>query len=180
MGIELNKSASDAAKSSIEPLYLSNASFGICINQPNQTQMAFELFANIEKYYSSTRLTDIYIYALEHSLPINQPMTALFKKDHLFNHSGPIVSTDPITTYEVLKIDAARPIFYVYDLMLLTAVPKDLIQYISQSKIKCFGQTDKHNEILSKVFGFNVINESCLEFDLDTLERIVRVYCDRN
>lgn len=175
MSIVLNKSAADAAQESIRKLYLAPSHFGIFVTKSNQTQLAFELLHNLQQFYAQPKTTSIYLYTVDHSLPVTIPVTAIFRKEQLINHKSPLVVTDYITFKESEFLTVPR-LFYVHDLMLLAMLSPECIQEIQRSKIKCFGQTRDHNQVLEQHFGLSVLSESCLRCNLDTLERMIRVY----
>lgn len=175
MSIILNKAASDAAKESITKLYLAPLHFGIFITKSNQTQLAFEVLNKLQEFYSRPQTTSIYLYTVDHSLPVSIPVTSIFRKEQLINHKSPLVVTDYITFKESEFLTVPR-LFYVHDLMLLAMLSPECIQEIQRSKIKCLGQTRDHNQVLEQHFGLPVLSEACLGCNLEILERMIRIY----
>lgn len=174
MSIQLNSAAAKAAKQSIVPLYKSPFQFGIFLSKFNQTQMSFGLLKNLNEFFGKPQNIDVYLYTLEHSLPIMVPPTSLFQRPHLDNHEGHLVVTDYATWQQAIRVDGAKVLFYVYDLMYLSLLPANLLEEIRFAGTVCFSHTTAHNKILEKMFRFKVTDKVCLNFDLDQLIGVVR------
>lgn len=174
MSIQLNSAASKAAKQSIVPLYKSPFQFGIFLSKFNQSQMAFGLLKNLNEFFGKPQNIDIYLYTLEHSLPIIVPPTSLFQRPHLENHEGHLVVTDFQTWQQAIRIDGAKVLFYVYDLLYLSMMPANLLREIQDAGTVCFSHTTAHNNILEKMFKFKVPNKVCHTFNIEQLIGVVR------
>jgi hypothetical protein len=153
--------------------YQKNKSLAILFHSLMGGELPLFAIDSVNKYLKVHSYDEICLYSMNKDLPVLCPNCAVYNTTEIFNFTGHILATD-IPSWQVsLNSPSKNKCLYIYDIMRLNNIPKELVDSINKSKVKIFTRTAEHVNYLRKL-GFNVEDKTIKYFDIGEICKILQ------
>lgn len=167
----IDKTATAKAKELLT--YKTTRSLGIVLHGFSASELAFEIIHSTNEYLKTHSDIDIYGFAMNRELPILPPKFAIFPSLDLVSSADPIVATDIPTWQASLNSVSTQKYLYIYDILRLNNVPRELVQKINESGFQLVPRTKNYADSLKKLGYLNIMTECMPRFNIERLIEII-------